>query len=235
MERLVKQIGTPSDAPGLRRRLTGLRASVKDQVTSTGHTLKRMEESTRGPGHREERLRLERLKSEYSDVVKRYRNVLRTVMEAERSPAGSLSFQVHPSGLSTLHEPSEDDSQGLLEAHKQHEEAMQQLQRQEDDIEFNQALIEEREDNIRAIEAEIVEINEMFRDLGTLVHEQGEQIDLIEANITKTKTTVEEGKEQLQSASKYQKKARTKMCICLVIILIIAIVVAIIIVVEVKK
>jgi syntaxin 7 len=84
------------------------------------------------------------------------------------------------------------------------EEAMQQLQRQEDDIEFNQALIEEREDNIRAIEAEIVEINEMFRDLGTLVHEQGEQIDLIEANITKTKTTVEEGKEQLQSASKYQ-------------------------------
>jgi hypothetical protein len=79
MERLVKQIGTPSDAPGLRRRLTGLRASVKDQVTSTGHTLKRMEESTRGPGHREERLRLERLKSEYSDVVKRYRNVLRVM------------------------------------------------------------------------------------------------------------------------------------------------------------
>ena len=72
---------------------------MKDQVANTGHALKRMEESTRGPGHvweysmfaynlfftdllcnqRTERLRLERLKSEYSDVAKRYRNVLRVM------------------------------------------------------------------------------------------------------------------------------------------------------------
>ncbi|XP_062507366.1 syntaxin-7-like [Corticium candelabrum] len=77
MERLVRQIGTPSDAPGLRRRLGDLRSSVKEEVSDTAQTLKRLEETAREPGRRHERLRIERLKSEYYDTTKRYRNLLK--------------------------------------------------------------------------------------------------------------------------------------------------------------
>ncbi|XP_062506961.1 syntaxin-7-like [Corticium candelabrum] len=237
MERLVRQLGTPSDAPGLRRRLVDLRSSVKEEVSDTAQTLKRLEETARGPGRRHERLRIERLKSEYYDTTKRYRNLLKEMMAAERSPAAVLAVEAHAPRMSkkiTTTYDAYDDNQGLLEANRQREVEVEQLLRQDDDIEFQQALIEEREENIKKIETEILEINEIFRDIGTLVHEQGEQIDLIEANITTTKTRVEEGNQQLKSAAKHQKSARTKMCILLIIIIIIAAIVATIVAVEVK-
>lgn len=40
------------------------------------------------------------------------------------------------------------------------------------EVEFQEQLIEEREGEIREIESGIHELNEIFRDLGTIVHEQ---------------------------------------------------------------
>ncbi len=45
------------------------------------------------------------------------------------------------------------------------------------------ALLQEREERIRQLESDILDVNEIFRDLGQLVHEQGETIDTIEANV----------------------------------------------------
>jgi hypothetical protein len=42
----------------------------------------------------------------------------------------------------------------------------------ESELAFQEALIEERETEIREIESGIHELNEIFRDLGTIVHEQ---------------------------------------------------------------
>jgi hypothetical protein len=44
------------------------------------------------------------------------------------------------------------------------------------DLAFQESLIQEREDEIREIESGIHELNEIFRDLGTLVVEQGAMI-----------------------------------------------------------
>lgn len=42
----------------------------------------------------------------------------------------------------------------------------------ESELEYQEQLIEEREGEIREIESGIHELNEIFRDLGTIVHEQ---------------------------------------------------------------
>ena len=41
------------------------------------------------------------------------------------------------------------------------------------DIAFNEAMIEEREQGIKEVEVQIGQVNEIFKDLAVLVHEQG--------------------------------------------------------------
>jgi syntaxin 7 len=82
----------------------------------------------------------------------------------------------------------------------------------DDEIEYNEAIIAEREQSIVDIEHKIHEVNEIFRDLSTLVVEQQGFVDNIEANIESAATRTGDAVGELQSASKYQQSSRTKMC-----------------------
>ena len=46
----------------------------------------------------------------------------------------------------------------------------------DNEIVFNEAIIEEREQGIHEIQQQIGEVNEIFKDLAVLVHEQGSMI-----------------------------------------------------------
>lgn len=46
----------------------------------------------------------------------------------------------------------------------------------DNEIAFNQATIEERDQGIREIQQQIGEVNQIFKDLAVLVHEQGTMI-----------------------------------------------------------
>lgn len=59
---------------------------------------------------------------------------------------------------------------------------------------------------LKLFQGDILDVNEIFRDLGAMIHEQGEQIDTIEGNIEKACNDVEQGTEQLNTAAKYQVK-----------------------------
>ena len=62
------------------------------------------------------------------------------------------------------------------------------------------------------------ELNELFRDVAHIVHEQGAILDTIEVNVQNTATDTRQADLELRSANKYQKQARGKMC-CLLLIL----------------
>ena len=47
-------------------------------------------------------------------------------------------------------------------------------------------------------------MNQIFKELGAMVHEQGEVVDSIEASVEKTEVFVGEGVQQLREASNYQ-------------------------------
>ena len=60
-------------------------------------------------------------------------------------------------------------------------------------------------------QSDIVDVNTIFKDLATMVHEQGEFVDSIEANVESTQVRVSEGTEQLRQAEQY--KVRVKRCL----------------------
>mmetsp|Transcript_128031 Transcript_128031/g.190773 ORF Transcript_128031/g.190773 Transcript_128031/m.190773 type:complete len:84 (+) Transcript_128031:662-913(+) len=69
----------------------------------------------------------------------------------------------------------------------------------------------------------MLEVNEMFRDLNTIVVEQAPLVDSIENHIEHARFDVEKGVEEIEKASDYQKKAgsKTKVIVCLLIIIMI--------------
>jgi hypothetical protein len=104
-----------------------------------------------------------------------------------------------------------------------HSSQQRQMQMQEEEVDV-QALVE-RERAIRQLEviltnnlpvhqnyifyfipfqSDIVDVNTIFKELATMVHEQGEMIDSIEANVETAQMRVEEGTSQLATAASYQ-------------------------------
>jgi t-SNARE complex subunit (syntaxin) len=96
----------------------------------------------------------------------------------------------------------------------------------QDEVDFQESLIIERETEIRNIEQSVGELNELFRDVAQIVHEQGGQLDLISDNVATVTNRTRDAQTELRSASRYQKNARNKMC-CLLVIL--AVILAIIV------
>jgi len=74
-------------------------------------------------------------------------------------------------------------------------------------------MVNQRVAEIKKIAKTVQELAEMTQELNMLVHEQGTIIDRIDYNIENASYDTEAAVEELQQASNYQKKARTKMFI----------------------
>lgn len=55
--------------------------------------------------------------------------------------------------------------------------------------------------NYYNLQKDIYDVNQIFKEIGSMVHEQGETIDSIEANVERTHYSVREGATQLKQAS----------------------------------
>jgi chromosome segregation ATPase len=115
----------------------------------------------------------------------------------------------------------------------QQQQQQQQLQQQEprlaeqSEVDFQETLIIERESEIRNIEQSVGELNELFRDVAHMVHEQGQTLDIISDNVTQTRDDTRNADQQLRTASRHQKSARGKAC-CLLLILVIVLTVVLV-------
>uniref|UniRef100_A0A1I8PK79 t-SNARE coiled-coil homology domain-containing protein n=1 Tax=Stomoxys calcitrans TaxID=35570 RepID=A0A1I8PK79_STOCA len=82
--------------------------------------------------------------------------------------------------------------------------------------EENTRLALNRDEEVSKIVKSIYDLNDIFKDLGQMVQEQGTVLDRIDYSIEQTQTRVSEGVRQLQKAEMYQRKNR-KMCAILVL------------------
>ncbi|XP_029193707.2 syntaxin-7-like isoform X1 [Acropora millepora] len=177
---------------------------------------------------RPRKIQVEKLRENFTAALNSFQKVQRVAAEKEResvsrarSVSSSMPFPSGTGGYGDEHNLAENNrTAGGI-----------QIQGEE---EISVELIEERERAIRQLEADIVGVNEIFRDLATMVHEQGDMIDSIEANVDSAAVHVEDGNVQLQKASDYQKSARKKMCCILVIVVIAAAILGVIIYVATK-
>lgn len=126
----------------------------------------------------------------------------------------------------------------LLPANIQHdddaneEETLNNLKQQQlaSELQFEQEMMLEQQARIRQIEADIIDVNQIMRELSSMVYQQGEVIDDIESCIENATGNIEQGTSELQKAERYQNKFRRKLIILiLVAIIVIAILIAIIV------
>ncbi|OTF83196.1 hypothetical protein BLA29_009879, partial [Euroglyphus maynei] len=201
--RMVNQLGTPQDSENLRSQLHQIQHYTNQLARDTNKSLKELANipaSGISSEQKQRRMQKERLTNDFSEALKNFQVIQRTAAQKEkesviRARANSHLNDSSKSALIDLQSP-----QSFQPPSQQLHSQQQQLHIEEDvDIQ----LLQEREQAIRKIESDIVEVNQIFKDLATIVHDQGEIIDSIEANIESTNIQIHEGNEQLAKASDY--------------------------------
>lgn len=221
IEKAAKVIGTDRDNGQAGDKIHHVSQDTTKIVTATTRLLKQLGKRRLD---RSQKLQIDKVTHDFQESLQRFQSLQKKATEKARD--SSRKELQKPKNTDWL----DEDDEPLIDEGR-HKQLMAQEQVIDDDL----ALIQDREEQIRALEGDILDVNEIFRDLGAMVYEQGEQIDTIEANVEKAYTDVEQGTGQLQKAATYQKKARKKLCCLVLIFVIIAAVIAIIIAVSVKK
>ncbi|XP_059145673.1 syntaxin-7-like isoform X2 [Physella acuta] len=223
IQKFVSQIGTPQDSDELRQRVHETTHYTNQLAKDTSNSLKALVNLPQTGSQSEIRqckMQKDRLTDEFSNALKNFQTIQRTAAEKER--ASVQRARAH-SGLdrSPFDEPNDNKftSPGFSQT--------RQFLQMEQDVDLE--LIKEREDAIKKLESDIMDVNQIFKDLGMLVHEQGEVLDSIEANIDNAQLSVEEGTKQLSKARDYQAKSRRKCCILIIIACCIVLILALII------
>lgn len=157
-----------------------------------------------------------KLQREFRASLQEFQQLQKTALEKEKSSAQAARAALDAQS------PSEERSGG--DFGQQQEQEQLRLANQEE-VDFQENLIVERESEIRNIEQSVGELNELFRDVAHMVHEQGAQLDIIEENVEVTHDASRGAHVNLKQASNYQKSARSKACILLLILAIVLVII----------
>eukprot|EP00126_Sphaerothecum_destruens_P001993 Sdes_comp15439_c0_seq1m4336 len=221
LQKMINQMGTMKDTTVMRQRIHELQESTRKLAKDTGKNIKNISTLHNRSENRQHKLQLQKLNRDFTVVLKKFEQIQKLAANKERETISltrkNLSSHVDDEPLLDL---DQSESAALLpttSSTHQKSSHSHQLQASHppvnvDEVLLSQELIHEREEGIRYIESTLMDVNEIFRDLGTVIQEQGGMLDNIESNIVNVRSMVSEGTEQLQTASKHQRKSRNKMC-----------------------
>ncbi|XP_017335412.1 syntaxin-12 [Ictalurus punctatus] len=224
---MLFQLGSRPDTPELQDRLQQMQHYTNQLAKETNKHLKKLGSLPlpQAPSEqRQQRIQKDRLMNDFSAALNNFQVVQRRAAERERE-----SMARARAGSRFLVEESNQDEQ-LVTFEKNEDLGPFQSQVEEEPItEEDLELIKERETNIRQLEADIMDVNQIFKDLAVMIHDQGDIIDSIESNVESSEVHVERGTEQLQRAAYYQRKSRKRMCILALVLSLVVTIFAIII------
>uniref|UniRef100_A0A131Z143 Syntaxin 7 n=1 Tax=Rhipicephalus appendiculatus TaxID=34631 RepID=A0A131Z143_RHIAP len=231
MKKMVQQLGTSQDSESLRSQLHQIQQYTNQLAKDTNGQLKAlaaMPYGEQGAG----RLLREKLTNDFSEALHHFQLVQRAEADKEKD---SVKRARAASGIGFESSSSRGGAGNLIElASPVQAQQPQQQQAQsfaQMDEQINIEMLREREQSIRKLENDIVDVNAIFKDLATLVHDQGDMIDSIEANVESAAVHVEEGVQQVAKARQHQEKARKKMfCLFIIGVIVLATLITIIVV-----
>ncbi|XP_067568845.1 t-SNARE domain-containing protein 1 isoform X1 [Pseudorca crassidens] len=173
LEQSLRSLGTPSGTQELRDSLHTVQQQTNHAIAASTSALKQMAELLRGCS-RQERLQLDRLKTQLSDAIQSYGVVQKRIAEKSRAllpTAQRVGKQQSPQA--PFAELSEDEKifnggDGVWQA--QGQALLPEIT--EEDLEA----IRLREEAILQIESDLLDVNQIIKDLASMVSEQGEAI-----------------------------------------------------------
>ncbi|KAG8198900.1 hypothetical protein JTE90_015112 [Oedothorax gibbosus] len=228
MQKMVNQLGTPQDCESLRAQLHQVQHYTNQLVKDTNNHLKELPLLPNPPNQSDQRQRKvlrEKLNTQFSEALKNFQLQQRNAVTKEK--ASVMRARAH-SGLSGNPFGDDPPSTGhLIDLQSPTQNQMMTSLQMEEEV--NLELLREREEAVRKLEADIVDVNHIFTDLATLVHEQGEVIDSIEANVESAQIQVSEGTQQLAKARKHQAAARRKACFLVMFLVFVVVIIGLII------
>ncbi|KAG0072001.1 hypothetical protein BGZ89_008617 [Linnemannia elongata] len=131
------------------------------------------------------------------------------------SQGGSSSGTSH--GLSNTSFPGLQVLHHDRELSVQEEALLKELLAMDGELAMQENILQERESEIRKIEIGMVEVLDVMKELGTLVHEQRGGVDFLQDNIMQARGRIQQGQQEIVKASEHQRKYREKMCYLLMI------------------
>ena len=220
IHRYIGLLGTSRDTEKMRSSLMDALGKTKTmikEIMSNIRQLSNWEEI--GPGEKYEQ---RKLTDDFQKAAIDFQNAQRLALEKQKD------YVKH--AKATIEEAHTDEEEHHGQQQLQQEQGIKLLDDAE--IEFNEQLIEEREVEIQGIEQGILELAEIFRDLATIVVEQGSMIgellsvapankDNIDQNAISIRDHTAKGATELTSASQFQKNARKRACWLMLILCII--------------
>lgn len=159
----------------------------------------------------------QKLSREFQASGTEFQSIQRLALEKQRASASAARSGRDPSTISGDGGYT-DDAPGQGQGQIQAQEQEQLRLAPQEEVDFQESLIIERESEIRNIEQSVGELNELFRDVAHIVHEQGADLDTIAGNVQNVTQDTRHADLELRSADRYHKSARSKAC-CLLIIL----------------
>eukprot|EP00842_Homolaphlyctis_polyrhiza_P006768 jgi/Hompol1/7092/HPOL_000738-RA len=214
IQRLVSLLGGARDTPEMRQQLHDVTERTRKMIKTTSVDLKRLMAFQATDDNRQIRIIQKKLSKDFEEVLKRFQDVSKIAAEKSRE-------YVSKARALQIADDEGNENEPLLGRSDQ----LSQLQVLDAEVEFNEALIAEREQDIIGIEKSMQEINEIFRDLGTLVSEQQYLLNNIESNVNSAVVNVEGAHSELRTASTTQQRSRSIMCWIFIILLIITLIV----------
>ena len=207
MQRMIAQIGTPQDNQQLQTQLHQIQHYTGQLAKDTSthlHDLSNGVSTLSQSEQRQWRLQKERLHNDFTKALNGFQAAQRTAAQKEKdvikrargAQAGGLAGPNQGRNLIDI-----EEGQGGQGQSQEEQQRRQQMLIQE---EYDMEQLQERERSIRQLESDILDVNTIFKDLATLVHDQGEMIDSIEANVESTHVRVQEGTEHLRQAETYK-------------------------------
>ncbi|KAH0644373.1 hypothetical protein KY284_032257 [Solanum tuberosum] len=184
-QRLVNTLGTPKDTPELREKLHKTRVHIGQLVKDTSAKLKQASETDHHADvSASKKITDAKLAKDFQAVLKEFQKAQRLAAERETAYTPFIPQAVLPSSYTASEvEVAADNS-----------------------MEQRALLVESRRDlGIQEVQQQIGEVNEIFKDLAVLVHEQGTMIDDIGSNIENSHAATAQGRSQLAKAAKTQR------------------------------
>lgn len=156
----------------------------------------------------------DRLVGEFNDLEENF------VKSVENYTERAASIAVQPSKSSV---PLDETAPLLGAGESNQNSGQQQFQVQENadtieetELQYHILLTEERNRQIEQVAEGIREVNSIFKDLGELVSQQGEQLDTVEENVLQMSGNAHEASRELTKAHEHQKRKSKWSCILLV-------------------